>query len=68
MQKTQYGHAMLLLTGLVSKLRFSPPPENAVWKRDQSVGTSVGACSLYLQVEVLVLVDRMAAEGSVATL
>ena len=63
MQKTAYGHAMLLLTGLVSKPRFSPPPENAIWKRDKSVGARD-----YLQVEVLVLVDRMAAEDSVATL
>ena len=38
MQRTTYGHAMLLLTSLA---------------RD------------YLQVEVLVLVDRMAAEDSV---
>ena len=45
-----------LLTGLVSKLHFSLLPENAVWKQD------------YLQVEVLVLVYRMAAEDSVATL
>ena len=45
-----------LLTGLVSKPHFSLLPENAVWKQD------------YLQVEVLVLVYRMATEDSVATL
>ena len=56
MQRTAYGHAMLLLTSLVSKPHFWPSPENAVWKRD------------YLQVEFLVLVDRMATEDSVATL
>ena len=60
MQRMTYGHAMLLLTSLVSKVHFSPSPENVVWKRDQSVGAQD-----YLRVEVLILVDRMAAEDSV---
>ena len=60
MQRTAYGHA-LLPTSQVSKPHFSPPPENAVWKRDQSVG----ARDYYI---INGLVDRMAAEDSAATL
>ena len=64
MQRTAYSHAILLLTSLVSKPHFLPSPENAVWKRDSVVSRS----TRLLQVEVLVLVDRMSAEDSVATL